>query len=214
MFPNLDQKIPRLKTYGDGVDRGGLQIGVAQDGRDRRKRDAGGLRWRRAKRVDELEAAEQPGRAGDPAPAAGAALQGPNPDQGSLEPVWTSVRAKLIGGELLAAAGVDELVVADQARHFAWRSVRPGPSARPRLGVLELRKGRDRGLQGARGGPQMRHFLYSVSQTDQARATALLRKAASRIPLIKKRQGVPTVALFAMGIAANGGTTTKSAKTQ
>ena len=59
----------------------------------------------------------------------------------------------LIGGQVLPATGVDELEVADQARHFARRSVYRGGSARPRLGVLEFRKGRDRGLQGVRSGP-------------------------------------------------------------
>ena len=43
-----------------------------------------------------------------------------------------------IGGEVLAATGVDELEIADQARHFAQRNVRSGPCARPRLGFPEL----------------------------------------------------------------------------
>ena len=46
---------------------------------------AGGLRRRRAERMDELEGAEQLGRDGDLAPVLGAALQGPYPDRGGLE---------------------------------------------------------------------------------------------------------------------------------
>ena len=42
------------------------------------------------------------------------------------------------GLEVLVAAGVDELEIADQARDFALRNVRSGPCARPRLGFPEL----------------------------------------------------------------------------
>ena len=69
-------------------------------------------------RVDELEGAKQFGRNGNLAPALGAALQSPDPDRGFLEEA-----PALIGGEVLAAAGVDELEIADQTRHFASRSV-------------------------------------------------------------------------------------------
>ena len=65
-------------------------------------------------RVDELEGAEQIGRDGDLAPALGTALQGPDPDRGDLKEALA-----LIGGEVLAAAGVDELEITNQARHFA-----------------------------------------------------------------------------------------------
>ena len=43
-----------------------------------------------------------------------------------------------IGGEVLAAVGVDELEVADQARHFTWRNVHFGICAMPRQGLPEL----------------------------------------------------------------------------
>ncbi len=66
-----------------------------------------------------------------------------------------------IGGEVLAV-GVDELEIADQAIHFAWRNVRSGPCARSRLGFPELENPRDRALQGLRGGPQMRHYVNAV----------------------------------------------------
>ena len=48
-------------------------------------------------------------------------------------------------------------------------NVRSGPCPRPRLSLLELRYGRDRGLQGVRGGPQMRHFGNSVSRCVRAK---------------------------------------------
>ena len=72
-------------------------------------------------RVGELEGAKQFGRNGNLTPALGAALQGPDPDRGGLEEA-----PGLIGGEVLAAAGVDELKIADQARYFALRRVRSG----------------------------------------------------------------------------------------
>ena len=56
-----------------------------------------------------------------------------------------------IGSEVLAAAGVDELEIADQARHFAWRNVRSDPCARPSLELPEPGIPRDRALQGVRG---------------------------------------------------------------
>ena len=55
----------------------------------------------------------------------------------------------LIGGEVLAAAGVDEVEIADQSRYFALRSVCRGSSTRPHRNVQELRIRRDRGLQGS-----------------------------------------------------------------
>ena len=64
-------------------------------------------------RVDELEGAKQFGRKGDLAPALGAALQGPDPDRGGIEEAPAH-----IGGEIIAAAGVDELEIADQTRYF------------------------------------------------------------------------------------------------
>ena len=73
--------------------------------------------------MDELEGAKRFGRNGNLAPTLGAALQGPNPDRGGLEEA-----PALVGGEVLAAAGVDELEIADQTRHFAWRSVRERPA--------------------------------------------------------------------------------------
>ena len=42
LIPHPSQKIPRLKARSGGVDRGGLQVGVAQGGCDRRQRHAGG----------------------------------------------------------------------------------------------------------------------------------------------------------------------------
>ena len=64
--------------------------------------------------MDEFEGAQQLGRDGNLAPALGAALQGANPDRGGLEEMLA-----FISSEVLAAAGVDELEIADQARHFA-----------------------------------------------------------------------------------------------
>ena len=78
----------------------------------------------------------------------------------------------LIGGQVLPAAGVDELDAADQARHFARRSVYRGPSARPHLNVRELGIRRDRGLQGVRGGPWMRQYVDSVSGGRECGASA------------------------------------------
>ena len=80
-----------------------------------------------------FEGAEQLGRDGNLAPALGAALQGLDPDRGGLEVVVPGANGQgfgdpgggleeapaFIGSEVLAAAGVDELEIADQARHFA-----------------------------------------------------------------------------------------------
>ena len=74
-----------------------------------------------------------------------------------------------IGGEVLAAAGVDELEIANQARHFAWRNVRSGPIGRPRPGFPELGNPRNRALQEVRGGPQTRHYGDSVLRLDAFR---------------------------------------------
>ena len=158
---------------------------------------ASGLHRRRAERVDEFESVEQLGRGRDLAPALGATLQGPGPDQGGLEVdvpeangqgfenpgasmgererkslVGRPRRSRggleetpaFIGGDVLAAAGVNELEIADRARHFALRNVRSGSCARPRLGFQEFGNRRDRALQGIRGGPQMRHYVDSVSR--------------------------------------------------
>ena len=42
LFPHPGQKIPRLEAGSGGVNRSGLQVGVAQGGHDRRQRYAGG----------------------------------------------------------------------------------------------------------------------------------------------------------------------------
>ena len=65
-------------------------------------------------RVDELVGAKQFGRNGDLSPALGTAFQGPDPDRGGLKEAPAP-----IGGEVLAAAGVDEQEISDQMRRFA-----------------------------------------------------------------------------------------------
>ena len=86
----------------------------------------------------------------DLTPALGAALQ--DPDRASLEVDVPGTdgqgfgnpgagvgecEGEGLGGEVLMAAGVDKLEIADQARHFARRSVRSGPCARSGLGFPE-----------------------------------------------------------------------------
>ena len=64
--------------------------------------------------MDELEGAKQFGKNGTSHQRSARRSQGPDPDRGDLEEA-----SALIGGEVLAAAGVDELEIADQTRHFA-----------------------------------------------------------------------------------------------
>ena len=59
-----------------------------------------------------------------------------------------------IGNEVLAAAGVDDLEIADQARYFALRTVRSGPSASSRKVLHKFEKRRDRALPDACGGSE------------------------------------------------------------
>ena len=64
-------------------------------------------------------------------------------------------RPAFIGGEVLATTGVDELKIADQARHFVKRSARLRPYLGLRPGVPEPENSRDRALQELRGEPEM-----------------------------------------------------------
>ena len=75
----------RLGTLDAGVGHGPGDLPVGGRPRPGPEGLAGGLRRRRAKRVDELEGAEQLGRDGDLAPGLGAALQGPDPDRGGFD---------------------------------------------------------------------------------------------------------------------------------
>ena len=71
--------------------------------------------------------------------------------------------ASLSCSPLLAAAGVEELEIADQTRHFAQRNVHAGPSAKARQGFLELGNPRDCALQGACGEPQVTVYRFCLT---------------------------------------------------
>ena len=131
LVPHPGQNILCFQARRDRVDRCGLQIGVAQDGRGRRKRHAGDCR--------DAEAVAETLREG----------LGPSRPASTMILVifrWAVARDQSrrgIAGSLhrpSSAAGVDELEIADQARHFTWRSVSPVPSARLRLGLLQHEK--------------------------------------------------------------------------
>ena len=104
----------RLETLDAGVGHGPGDLPVGGRPRPGPEGLAGGLRRRRAERMDELVGAEHLGKDGDFAPARGAAFQGPDPDRGDLKEA-----PALIGSGVLAAAGVDELEITNQARNLA-----------------------------------------------------------------------------------------------